>query len=133
MTVGVGLPGVMQFESNRASVGRTSPFSRAFFILSSASFADLKENNDFTWATQGLRAGSDYNLQQAGPETKCHIEPQYSTAPKHQNTPESSPTLLVHLGPGGNTINGHEEHFPGFYDAKEHLQVVENIGKNLLL
>lgn len=33
----------MQLESNRASVGKTSPFSRAFFIFSSASFADLKE------------------------------------------------------------------------------------------
>lgn len=35
------LPGVMQLESKRASVGRTSPLSRAFFILSSASLADL--------------------------------------------------------------------------------------------
>lgn len=35
------LPGVIQLESKRASVGRTSPLSRAFFILSSASLADL--------------------------------------------------------------------------------------------
>lgn len=32
-------------ESNLASVGRVSPFSNAFFILSSASFADLKQNS----------------------------------------------------------------------------------------
>lgn len=38
------LPGVIQLESNLASVGRISPFSNAFFILSSASFADLKQN-----------------------------------------------------------------------------------------
>lgn len=36
------VPGVMQLESNLASVGSVSPFSSAFFILSSASFADLK-------------------------------------------------------------------------------------------
>lgn len=35
------LPGVIQLESKRASVGRTSPLSRAFLILSSASLADL--------------------------------------------------------------------------------------------
>lgn len=34
-------PGVMQLESNLASVGKTSPFSKAFLIFSSASFADL--------------------------------------------------------------------------------------------
>lgn len=39
------LPGVIQLESNLASVGRVSPFSNAFFILSSASFADLKQNS----------------------------------------------------------------------------------------
>lgn len=38
----VNLPGVIQLESNLASVGRVSPFSIAFLILSSASFADLK-------------------------------------------------------------------------------------------
>lgn len=32
-------------ESNLASVGRVSPFSNAFFILSSASFADLKQKS----------------------------------------------------------------------------------------
>lgn len=36
----------MQLESNLASVGKTSPFSKAFFILSSASFADLKQTNN---------------------------------------------------------------------------------------
>lgn len=35
------LPGVIQLESKRASVGRTSPLSRAFLIFSSASLADL--------------------------------------------------------------------------------------------
>lgn len=39
------LPGVIQLESNLASVGSVSPFSNAFFILSSASFADLKQNS----------------------------------------------------------------------------------------
>lgn len=38
-------PGVMQLESNLASVGRTSPFSKAFLILSSASLADLFHTN----------------------------------------------------------------------------------------
>ncbi len=38
---GAHKPGVMQLESNLASVGKTSPFSKAFLILSSASFADL--------------------------------------------------------------------------------------------
>lgn len=38
------LPGVIQLESKRASVGSTSPLSRAFFILSSASLADLHTN-----------------------------------------------------------------------------------------
>lgn len=37
-------PGVIQLESKRASVGSTSPLSRAFFILSSASLADLQTN-----------------------------------------------------------------------------------------
>lgn len=46
--------------------------------------------------------------------------------------PESSSTLLVHLGPGCNTIDSHEEHFPGLNNAKEHLQVVKNISKYLL-
>ena len=40
--ISVNLPGVMQLESNLASAGRVSPFSIAFLILSSASFADLK-------------------------------------------------------------------------------------------
>lgn len=34
------VPGVMQFESNLASEGSTSPRSRAFFSRISASFAD---------------------------------------------------------------------------------------------
>jgi hypothetical protein len=38
-------PGVMQLESNLASVGRVSPFCKAFFIFSSASRADLKRNS----------------------------------------------------------------------------------------
>ena len=38
----VNLPGVIQLESNLASAGRVSPFSIAFLIFSSASFADLK-------------------------------------------------------------------------------------------
>lgn len=40
----VVLPGVIQLESKRASVGSTSPLSRAFLILSSASLADLDTN-----------------------------------------------------------------------------------------
>lgn len=36
------VPGVMQFESKRFSVGRISPFSRAFFICASAVRADLQ-------------------------------------------------------------------------------------------
>lgn len=47
--------------------------------------------------------------------------------------PESSSTLLVHLGPGGNSIDRHEEHFPGLNNAKEHFQVVKNVSKYLLL
>lgn len=43
--VGGYIPGVMQLESKRASEGRTSPFSRAFFILSSASLADLNKKH----------------------------------------------------------------------------------------
>lgn len=38
------IPGVMQFESNLSSFGRTWPFSRALRMLSSASLADLLEN-----------------------------------------------------------------------------------------
>ena len=39
-------PGVMQFESNRFSVGSFSPFDNACFIFSSASFADLKDESN---------------------------------------------------------------------------------------
>jgi hypothetical protein len=35
-----GVPGVMQLESNRSSVGKTSPRSFAFFSFISASLAD---------------------------------------------------------------------------------------------
>ena len=41
------IPGVMQFESNLSSLGKTWPFSNALRMLSSASLADLlvKINN----------------------------------------------------------------------------------------
>jgi len=38
-------PGVMQLESNRFSVGKVSPFEMACFSLSSASRADLFNQN----------------------------------------------------------------------------------------
>ncbi len=44
------LPGVIQFESKRFSVGRTSPRSFACFIKFSASLADLKNKiNELKW------------------------------------------------------------------------------------
>lgn len=47
--------------------------------------------------------------------------------------PEPSATLLVHFGPGCDSIHSHEEHLPGLDDAKEHFEVVEDVGKDLLL
>lgn len=48
-------------------------------------------------------------------------------------TPESSATLLVHFCTGSDSIHRHEEDLSGLDDAEEHLQVVEDVGKNLLL
>lgn len=47
--------------------------------------------------------------------------------------PESSATLLVHLGPWGNPIHRHEKHLPGFDDAEQNLNIVEDVCKDLLL
>jgi len=42
---GAEVPGVMQFESNRFSVGKVSPLEIACFSLSSASRADLSNQH----------------------------------------------------------------------------------------
>jgi len=45
-------------------------------------------------------------------------------SPVHEtgsHVPESTPTLLVHLGTRGNTINSHKENLSWLYHSKQHL------------
>lgn len=47
--------------------------------------------------------------------------------------PESPATLLVHLCPWGNPIYRHEKNLPGFDDAEQNLNIVEDVCKDLFL
>lgn len=51
---------------------------------------------------------------------------------KLNSVPESSATLLVHFGSWCDSIHSHEEHLPGLDDAKEHFEVMEDVGEDLL-
>lgn len=51
----------------------------------------------------------------------------------HPSLPKPSTPLLVHLCPRCNTIHSHEEDLPRLDDPEEHLQVMEDVGKNLFL
>lgn len=61
----VFLPGVIQLESKRASVGSTSPLSRAFFILSSASLADLDTQTKKTPTHADIKESQSNSQSQA--------------------------------------------------------------------
>lgn len=61
----VFLPGVIQLESKRASVGSTSPLSRAFFILSSASLADLDTQTQKTPTHADIKESQSNSQSQA--------------------------------------------------------------------
>lgn len=50
-----------------------------------------------------------------------------------KSLPESSTSLLVHLCPWCHAVHGHEEDLPWLDDPEEHLQVMEDVSKNLLL
>lgn len=47
--------------------------------------------------------------------------------------PEATAALLVHLGPRCHTVDGHEEHLAWLDHAEQHLNVVEDVSKDLLL
>lgn len=46
--------------------------------------------------------------------------------------PKTSPTLLIHFCSWSYSINCHEENLPWFNNAEQYLQIVKNIGKNLI-
>jgi hypothetical protein len=50
-----------------------------------------------------------------------------------QRRPESARTLLVHLGPRSDAVDGHEEELLGLDLAEQVLDVVENSDKHFLL
>ena len=56
------IPGVMQFESNLSSFGKICPFSIALRMLSSASLAELLEENQVNVCC------NRYNLQYVLPK-----------------------------------------------------------------
>lgn len=51
----------------------------------------------------------------------------------HPSQPESTSSLLVHLRPWRHTIHRHEENLARLDDPEEHLQVMEDVCKNLFL
>lgn len=59
----------------------------------------------------------------------------FSTFPfiLYPSPPESPASLLVHLCPWCHAIHRHEEDLARLDDPEEHLQVMEDVSKNLLL
>lgn len=51
----------------------------------------------------------------------------------YPSQPESASSLLVHLCPWRHTIHSHEEDLARLDDPEEHLQVMEDVCKNLFL
>lgn len=51
----------------------------------------------------------------------------------YPSLPESPASLLVHLCPWCHAIHRHEEDLARLDDPEEHLQVMEDVSKNLLL
>ncbi len=43
---------------------------------------------------------------------------------------ESSGSLVVHFGSGGDTVKSKHDHFVGFEDIDEHVNIVEDIQPN---
>ena len=49
------------------------------------------------------------------------------------SSPEPSAALLVHFSPGRDAVDGHEENLLGLDHPEQNLDVVEDVGKDLLL